>query len=358
MSTSSSRNPLELLDRYLQAVRFWLPKTRRQDDLLAELGEDLRSQIEDKESELGHTLGKDEISEILKKCGAPMLVASRLGPRRHLIGPGLYPIYEFVLKMVLLWILVPVFIFIVGPATLASTNGDWGKTALVTLGNLWSGAFVAAGIITLVFAILERTHAIADINCKWDPSSLPPLQKPERRTSFVQTICELAFNVFGLVWLLLVPNHPFLILGPAAAFLKLGTIWHTFYVPVVLLTVAVIVRLSVALARSQWTAFPLWSQLLQTAVSLILVHYMIQAAGHTVQGDWHPFVTIADGVRSSEQYIRFTKIAAIVNVALLISLACTWVGLCIGGAVQVWELLKHIRKQVTASQQPVSVQLR
>jgi hypothetical protein len=157
---------------------------------------------------------------------------------------------------------------------------------------------------------------------------------------------------------LLVPNHPFLILGPAAAFLKFGPFWYTFYVPVVLLTVAVIVRLAVALARSQWTAFPLWSQLLQTAVSLILVHYMIQAAGYTVHGEWHPFVTIADDVRSSEQFVRFTKIAAIVNVALMISLVCTWVGLCIGGAVQVWELLKHIRKQGTVSQQPASVQLR
>jgi hypothetical protein len=160
------------------------------------------------------------------------------------------------------------------------------------------------------------------------------------------------------VWLLLVPNHPFLILGPAAAFLKLGPILHTFYIPIVLLTVAVIVRLAVALARSQWTAFPLWSQLLQTVVSLILVHYMIQAAGHPMQGDWHPFVTIADGLRGSEQYLRFTKIAAIVNVALMISLVCTWVGLCIGGGVQTWGLLKHIRKHNSVSQQPASVQVR
>jgi len=65
MSTLSIQNSLELVDRYLQAVRFWLPKTRRQEDLIAELGEDLRSQIEDKESELGHTLDKNEISEIL-----------------------------------------------------------------------------------------------------------------------------------------------------------------------------------------------------------------------------------------------------------------------------------------------------
>ena len=353
---STPKNPMELVDRYLQAVRFWLPKTPRQEDLLAELGEDLRSQIEDKESELGHALDKDEISEILKKCGAPMVVAGRLGPRRHLIGPGLYPIYEFVLKMVLLWILVPVFIFIVGPATLASNNGNWGKAVVTTLGNLWSGAFIAAGVITLVFAMLERTQAIAGIACKWDPSTLPPLEKRERKTSLFQTICELGFNVFGLVWLLLLPQHPFMILGPAAAFLKFGPIWHTFYVPLVLLTAAVILRSTTMLVRPQWTAFPLWTQLLQTGLMLILVHYMIEAASHTIQGDWHPFVMVADGVRSSKQYVGFTKIVAVVNVSGLVCLVCTWIGVGIGGAVQTWELLKYIRKQRSTSQQAASLQ--
>lgn len=66
---------MELLDRYLQAVRFWLPKSSRQEDLIAELGEDLRSQIEAKEAELGHPLDKEEIAAILKRCGSPMMVA-------------------------------------------------------------------------------------------------------------------------------------------------------------------------------------------------------------------------------------------------------------------------------------------
>ena len=42
---------MELLDRYIQAVRFWLPKAQR-DDIAAELSEDIRSQIEERESEL------------------------------------------------------------------------------------------------------------------------------------------------------------------------------------------------------------------------------------------------------------------------------------------------------------------
>ena len=93
--SSSPRNSTELIDRYLQAVRFWLPKAHRQDDLIAELGEDLRCQIEDKETELGHPLDKAEMAAILKRCGSPMMVAGRIAPQRHLIGPALFPIYEF-----------------------------------------------------------------------------------------------------------------------------------------------------------------------------------------------------------------------------------------------------------------------
>lgn len=355
---STPKNPLELVDRYLQAVRFWLPQRWKQEDLVTELGEDLRSQIEAKEIELGRTMDKGEISEILKRCGAPMVVASRLGPRRYLIGPTLYPSYAFVLKMVLLWILVPVFIFIVGPATLASTDGDWGKAVLITLGNLWSGGFIAAGVITLVFAILERTHAIADIACKWDPSTLPPLEKPERKTSFAQTVCDLAFNGFGLLWLLLVPHHPFLIFGPAAAFLKLGPIWHTFYVPALLLSAIALVRLAITLARPQWTAFPIWTQLLQALLMLVFVHYMIVAAGQTVQGGWQPFVAIADSVLGTEKYAQFIKVVGIINVSLLISLVCMWIGVCIAVAVQTWKLLKHIRKQKRVTELPASLQVR
>src|SRR5579864_9104436 len=181
-------------------------------------------------------------------------------------------------------------------------------------------------------------------------------EKHARKTSMFQTICELGFNVFGLVWLLLLPQHPFLILGPAAAVLKFGPIWHIFYVPTVLLAAAVILRSAIILGRPRWTSFPLWSQLVQALLTLILVHYMIEAAGHTVQGNWHPFVMVADSVRSSEQYARFSKIVAIVNVAGLITIVCTWIGVCIGGAVHTWELLKYIRKQRSVSERPASLQ--
>lgn len=348
---SSPRNPKELVDRYLQAVRFWLPKTQRQEDLIAELGEDLHSQIEEKEIELGHPLDQDEVSAILKRCGNPMIVATRLMPKRFLIGPTLFPVYQFVLKMVLLWILVPVFIFIVGPVNLASTGGDWGSAALHTFGDLWSGVFIAAGIITLVFAVLERTHAQIGGECKWDPLSLPPLQKQERKTPLVQTVCELVFGWFGLTWLLLLPHNPFLILGPAAAFLKAGPIWHTFFLPIVLLAVVALLRSGMILARPQWTWFPISSQLLHTILSLIVLKFMISAA-QMPNGNWQPFVVLANNVQDSGHYIR---IAAIVNVSILISLASAWLGLCIAGIVETWQFLRYVRKRTSSARHPASL---
>lgn len=349
-SPESSGSSTELIDRYLQAVRFWLPKTHRQDDLIAELGEDLRSQLEDKELELSHPLDKAEMAEILKRCGSPMMVAGRLGPQRHLIGPALFPIYEFVLKMVLLWILVPVFIFIVGPVNLVNGGGDWPSAILRTFGDLWSGLFIAAGIITLIFAIVERTSAHLGAECKWDPLKLPPVRPPERKPSRLKGACEFGFNIFGLVWLLLLPHSPFLILGPATAFLKAAPLLHTFYVPFVLLSLVALVRSGIALARPQWDWFPLLGQLLHSALMLILLHFMIGAI--TKAPTSYPFVVLQDAVRDSTKYV---KVAAVVNVSILISVAGAWLGLSIAAVVQTWAFLLYLRKRMSSPRQIASI---
>jgi hypothetical protein len=338
MNDTSSRN-MDLVDRYLQAVRFWLPKNHRQDDLLAELGEDLRSQIEDKEVELGHSLDKAEMAEILKRCGSPMMVAGRLGPQRHLIGPALFPIYEFVLKMVLLWILVPVFIFIVGPVNLANGGGGWPGAILRTFGDLWSGLFIAAGIITLVFAIIERTSAHLGAECKWDPLKLPPVrQQHERKPSALKATCEFGFNIFGLVWLLLLPHYPFLIFGPAAAFLKAAPLLHTFYLPFVLLSLVALARSGVTLARPQWAWFPQLSQLLQSVLMLILLNYMIKAIAAAPSAQ--PFVMLRGAIETPAEYV---KVVAIVNISILVSVVFSWLGVCIAALVQTWAFLRYLR---------------
>jgi len=61
---------MELLDRYLQAVKKFLP-SRRQDDIIAELRANMESQLEDKEAELARPLTATEAGDWLKQMGAP-----------------------------------------------------------------------------------------------------------------------------------------------------------------------------------------------------------------------------------------------------------------------------------------------
>ena len=54
---------MQLLDRYLEAMKFWLPESE-QEDILKELSENILAQAEDKEEELGkYTLAELEEEE-------------------------------------------------------------------------------------------------------------------------------------------------------------------------------------------------------------------------------------------------------------------------------------------------------
>ena len=93
---------MELLDRYLLAVRKHLP-WQRQDDILAELRANLESQLEEKEAALGRPLTLAEMENWLKSLGSPLRMAAPYQPQQYLIGPALYPVYRNVLKIALAW---------------------------------------------------------------------------------------------------------------------------------------------------------------------------------------------------------------------------------------------------------------
>ena len=61
----------------------------------------MESQIEDKESELGRPLTTGEIEDLLRKMGSPIMVASRYQPQQYLIGPALFPMYLYVMRVAL-----------------------------------------------------------------------------------------------------------------------------------------------------------------------------------------------------------------------------------------------------------------
>src|ERR1700719_1105167 len=195
---------MQLLERYLQAVKFWLPKEQKE-DIIAELSEDIRSQIDEKEAELGRKLNEVELEAILKQRGRPILVANRYLPQEQLIGPVLFPIYRLVLKIVMLCYLVPwtvtwIALLIFNSGYAAKFAGHSWTGALGSLwASLWTTAFIAVGTVTLVFAILERAQLKSHFLEEWNPRKLPAVNNPDLIPRF-NSIFELADSLIFCVW--------------------------------------------------------------------------------------------------------------------------------------------------------------
>ena len=146
---------MELLDRYLQAVKKHLP-WQRQDDIIAELRANLEAQLEDKETELGRPLTKQEAEEWLKQLGSPIQVAARYQRQQYLIGPTLFPTYWYVLKLAFFWLTT---VYVVARViTVAAQGSSVEAYAGIALGLPWIW-LVNAAIITLVFAVIELSGA-------------------------------------------------------------------------------------------------------------------------------------------------------------------------------------------------------
>lgn len=195
---------MELLDRYLQAVKFWLPKKQKQ-DIIAELSEDLRSQIEDREAELGRNLNECEIATLLKQRGRPILVANRFLPQESLVGPVLFPIYVLVLKMVAAFYMVPWILVWIGIAILRSSHP--GHSLIATIGLFWTSFWPVTlfwvGGVTIVFAVLERVQAKSRFLEDWNPRKLPPVRDPNRiarSASVTELIANMAFCIWWACW--------------------------------------------------------------------------------------------------------------------------------------------------------------
>ncbi len=298
---------MELLERYLQAVKKHLP-WKRQDDIIAELRANLEAQLEEKEEELGRPLTQSEAEEWLKQIGPPMQMAARYQPQQYLIGPTLFPVYWYVLKLVMFWA-VAVFLVVSG-VQLAVDQASTTSAALHAVLRIPGVLVQSAGWVTVVFAALELVakyypeHVPAEfpnLAANWSPSSLPPLEHPydqlnpgqhrvapgAKRRSYAQAVAEVVFGFLFLTWLLLIPHHPFLLLGPGVLFLHttpyvLAPAWMTFYWWLVGLNVLQLAWHAIDLLRDEWQVQSAWQHLVFKVVGLIALVPIVTAPGHVL----------------------------------------------------------------------------
>jgi hypothetical protein len=314
---------MELLDRYLQAVKKHLP-SKKQDDILAELRANMESQLEDKEAELGRPLTQGEAEDWLRAMGPPILVASRYRPQQYLIGPALYPAYLYVLRMAMLWAVV----------AYAAVNAIRIAISAPKALSLFEAILPAPGVlitvaawVTLVFAALEffavrnpeRCWPIAGIAGPWSPSSLPPLENRETVTrkprSYAYAVAEVVFGFLLLVWLLLIPGHPFLLMGPGVFILdvapfRLAETWWTFYRWIVVLNALQLAWRIVDLLRDAWQYPSPVQHLVSKAFGLVPIGIMLNVPNHA-------YVLLKD---PAVDQVRFGATLATINKSIPIGL--------------------------------------
>lgn len=249
---------MDLVKRYLHAVKGHLP-LEQQEDVIAELGDDLRSRLDDREAELGRPLDEAEVVAILRQLGHPAHLAARYGSWQQLIGPALFPMYVHILKFALGLALLA---NVVLAAVLLATGRPPGQALKGIITFPFVTAILVFGWVTLVFALIDAKvgpAALADVQSgtkamfdKWDPRTLPPVPRHRSTVPVWQLVVDLVGAVLVLGWWLAVPSNPFLLFGPGSAFLAPGPGLLAGYVPVGILAGMVVVARGIALWRPHY----------------------------------------------------------------------------------------------------------
>ena len=147
---------MELFDRYLKCVGALLPSAPKA-DILEELSDEIYSQAEEKEAELGRPLSIDEQSAILRVLGHPLQVAMRYRNlnQRQLISPLLFPAYWLALKVIFAVVCI---MQIVVATIMVLSGGNVGQLvdAFLSLPRTLIPVFAW---VTIAFAILDYLQA-------------------------------------------------------------------------------------------------------------------------------------------------------------------------------------------------------
>ena len=305
---------MELVERYLQAVKAALPG-KQSDDIVQELRDSILSQVEERESTLGRPLNSSEIAEILKKMGNPMTLASRYGGRRQIIGGSLFTIYWKVLT----WALTIALVAHAATSIAIAASGKPFGESLAVFFHFPGVALKVFAIVTLVFAALDllgaRLRPCEHAAGGAEAVDEPVLQRPRARPHLageellaalelvapavgdppaehlVQLVLQAVFSAWWLTGL----HYQYLVLGPGANFIRFGPIWLKIY-PLFVVAASIDIGLTaLALMRPDWVQPARAVRLLKHALGLLLLFLLANASTLFVPADvnrveWQPVV--------------------------------------------------------------------
>jgi hypothetical protein len=325
---------VNLIDRYLRAVRDHLPRGQ-QDDIINELADSIESRMEDEAASRGRPLDEDEQVALLRSLGHPMSVAARYRGDdrsvtfgRRLIGPELFPSY---LKVLVANFAVTVIVLAI--VLLAGGGPVWSG-----FGGIVVPFAIQFVVVTAIFVVVDARW-VRDPN-GWDPrtvnamgpdvdvSSLDGISRQligkahPRAVAVTTSVVEIGLLGLSLgAWLAIGVPERF-------GFLAAGPGWRDVWVPATAVIVVALATPIVTLIRPTWTRFRV---AMHAAVDVATI--VIGAVSLAI-GSW---VVLADPGSASSDAVR---LADLINGIVRVSIAATIVLTAINAALEIRRLLR------------------
>jgi len=310
---------MELLDRYLAAVRRNLPAEEAA-DITEELRDVLLARAEEREAASGDA----NWPQLLKEFGHPLAVAARYRKHQWLIGPELYPYYVHFMKIIGLIVLAVTVVL----ATFKAAFGDGDIGALVAglLASLWWAAVASVGSVTILFALIERYGGAERHFRHWKPEQLPDVS--EKQPGPWESAFQVGTGVLFLLWWVDLIRLPDFAAGSSFR-MDAAPIWDVMFWPILALATARLVYNLLLWLRPRWR---LVRGLLgaATAVGGILILIPLYRAGHWVD-------VVSTGLDAGSA----TGLESSLNLALRIAIIAVGVIWAIGSLGELWRMVRN-----------------
>ena len=272
---------MDLIDRYLHAVGDYLTGASRE-DIVRELGDDIRARAADREEELRRPLTVDDQADLLKPFGHPLLLAAKYRPTQHLVSPVMFPFYWLGLKIS---IAIAIAVQLVTALAMVAT-GTPGAQVIGRLASFpFTGLVTLFGWITIGFALVDVhvRHTVTRATDAWDPRTLKNPPKELLPKTAWSSAVELAFGTIGLIWWAAIPSQPWLVFGPAAAFLAMSPAWQAVHMPLAVAWLAGLAVRWTLLFRPDLKGLRFAFDIASNVVAALAAVYLLRADAIVVQ---------------------------------------------------------------------------
>jgi hypothetical protein len=349
-----------LIDLYVAEVGRRLPR-KTHADIEAEIRSTLQDMVEERRNIAPNPNDDTLILEVLKTYGSPEKVAATYQEERYLIGPGLYPIFIQVLRIILMvsGILAAIGLgFTIYRTTLTPLNTF--ETIVRAIANLFAFIISVFGNIVLIFAIIEwalfRFGGKVDVKGfpkakEWDPQSLTKLSLPNQikmSESIIEIVgCFAAIVIFNFYPQIIgftpsmngvIENGSF----SSLTFVPLFSEAFFYYVPYLTLIWVLTILLDMILLREgQWNTLTRFSTIGLKVLGIIIAAFML--AGPSLLAISVETFTASMGDAGIAQDL-FYFITQGVNLAL-------WLAIILG----ILDVIKRTYRLFTSNQVPIDL---